>query len=70
MKWLISYCAILLAALMVPVERADVAQLRPIEVICIYKDADMVISYVSRSNSGAAQTVRMAHALGKEVYNL
>jgi len=43
MKWLISYCAILLAALMVPVERADVAQLRPIEVICIYKDADMVI---------------------------
>ncbi len=33
-------------------------------------DADILISYVSRSNSGSAQTVRMARALGREVYNL
>ena len=33
-------------------------------------DADMLISYVSRSNSGSAQTVRMALSLGREVYNL
>lgn len=34
------------------------------------EDADIVISYVSRSNSGSAQTVRMALSLEKEVYNL
>lgn len=31
---------------------------------------DMLIAYVGRSNSGAAQTVRMASALSREVYNL
>ena len=31
---------------------------------------DMLIAYVSRTNSGAAQTVRMANAQGKLVYNL
>jgi len=31
---------------------------------------DMLIAYVSKSNSGAAQTVRMANAEGKTVYNL
>lgn len=31
---------------------------------------DMLISYVSKSNSGSAQTVRMAIAEGKTVYNL
>lgn len=32
--------------------------------------ADILIAYVSRSNSGAAQTVRMAEKMGKEIYNL
>jgi uncharacterized phage-like protein YoqJ len=31
---------------------------------------DILIAYVGRMNSGAAQTVRMAKSLGKEVYNL
>ena len=31
---------------------------------------DLMIAYVSRSNSGAAQTVRMAERAGKTVYNL
>ena len=31
---------------------------------------DMLIAYVSRTNSGAAQAVRMANAQGKLVYNL
>lgn len=43
MKTLISYALILLAAFMLPVEKADVAQLRPIEVIYIDKNADAVI---------------------------
>ena len=32
--------------------------------------ADIIIAYVGRYRSGAAQTVRMAESLGKEVYNL
>lgn len=32
--------------------------------------ADIMIAYVSRSNSGAAQTARMAEKMGKKVYNL
>lgn len=31
---------------------------------------DIMIAYVSRPRSGAAQTVRMAEGLGKKVYNL
>ena len=34
------------------------------------KEGDIIIAYVCRNNSGAAQTVRMATNLGKEVYNL
>ena len=33
-------------------------------------EADMLIAYVSRTNSGAAQTVRMARERGIEIYNL
>jgi uncharacterized phage-like protein YoqJ len=32
--------------------------------------ADILISYVSRTRSGAAQTVRMVQKLGKPIYNL
>ena len=32
--------------------------------------ADIIIAYVGRSNSGAAQTVRMAKKLNKRIYNL
>lgn len=34
------------------------------------EQADIIIAYVSRTNSGAAQTVRMAEAMGKQVYNI
>ena len=34
------------------------------------EESDILIAYVSRANSGAAQTVRMANALGREIYNL
>ena len=34
------------------------------------QDADILISYLSRTNSGSAQTVRMATGFGKEIYNL
>ncbi len=33
-------------------------------------ECDLLIAYVSRKNSGAAQTVRMATNMKKEVYNL
>ena len=34
------------------------------------EECDIMIAYVRRSRSGAAQTVRMAESLGKKVYNL
>lgn len=34
------------------------------------EEADILISYVQRSDSGAGQTERMAKSLGKTVYNL
>ena len=33
-------------------------------------EADILIAYVSRNNSGAAQTLRMARERGIEIYNL
>ena len=33
-------------------------------------ECDMLVAYVGRSDSGSAQTLRMAQALGKEIYNL
>ena len=33
-------------------------------------EADILVCYVGNSRSGAAQTVRMAERLGKEIYNL
>ena len=34
------------------------------------EQSDILIAYVSRANSGAAQTVRMAEAMGKQIYNI
>jgi len=34
------------------------------------ENCDMLIAYVGRSNSGSAQTVRMAEKCGKRIYNL
>jgi len=34
------------------------------------EEADIMIAYVYKDRSGAAQTVRMASKLGKEIYNL
>lgn len=38
--------------------------------LVLAEECDVMIAYVSRSSSGAAQTVRMAERLGKKVYNL
>ena len=34
------------------------------------EESDILIAYVGRANSGAAQTARMARELGREIYNL
>jgi len=60
MKTIICYFAILAAALAMPAERADVAQLRPIEVIYIYKDADMVILKTDTDDVGIGTNVETA----------
>ena len=36
----------------------------------LVEEADILIAYLSRSRSGAGQTVRIAQKLGREVYNL
>ena len=60
MKSILCYCAILIAAFAMPVERADVAQLRPIEVIYIYKDADAVVLKTDTEDVGIGTDVETA----------
>lgn len=38
--------------------------------LALAEEADILIAYLGRARSGAAQTVRMAIEMGKEVYNL
>ena len=38
--------------------------------LVLAEECDVMIAYVARSTSGAAQTVRMTQRLGKKVYNL
>ena len=38
--------------------------------LVLAEECDVMVAYVSKSNSGAAQTVRMADKQGKKIYNL
>lgn len=60
MKTLICYVLIIAAAISAPVEKADVAKLRPIEVIYIYKDADAVILKTDTEDVGIGTDVETA----------
>ena len=60
MKTLICYVLIIAAAISAPVEKADVAKLRPIEVIYIYKDADAVILKTDTEDVGIGADVENA----------
>ena len=60
MKTFIVYGLILAAAMLAPVERADVAKLRPIEVIYICKDADAVILKTDTDDVGIGTDVASA----------
>lgn len=60
MKAWILYALILSATLFAPVKKADVAQLRPIEVIYIYKDADAVVLKTDTEDIGIGTDVETA----------
>ena len=60
MKTLILYTLILAAAMAAPLEKADVAKLRPIEVIYICKDADAVILKTDTDDVGIGTDVASA----------
>lgn len=60
MKTWILYALILTATFLFPVERADVAKLRPIEVIYIYKDAETVILKTDTDDLGIGTDVASA----------
>lgn len=53
MKRILLYVLILALVLLIPVESADVADLRPIEVICIYKEGNTVILETDTGDVGS-----------------
>lgn len=52
MKRIILYALILALVWIMPIERTDVAQLRPVEVIAIYKHADTVVMATDTEDIG------------------
>ena len=60
MKTLILYALILAGALLAPVEKADVAKLRPVEVLYIRKDGDAVILKTDTDDVGIGTDVTAA----------
>ncbi len=60
MKRLIIYCLLFAAALFVPVERTDVAQLQPIESIGIYQQGSQVIIRTDTGDLGIGSNVSEA----------
>ena len=58
-SWILYVC-ILSATLLAPVKKADVEQLRPIEVIYIYKDADAVMLKTDTDDIGIGTDVGAA----------
>ena len=62
MKRLLLYALILAVMLMIPVEYADIAQLRPIEVIAIYKKGSAVVLQTDTEDIGQGNSVEAALA--------
>lgn len=48
-RWIL-YCAIFVAVLLVPLERADVAKLQPVQTVCIYYNES---DYIIETDTGA-----------------
>jgi len=62
LKRIVLYGIVLAVAMLIPVERADVAQLRPIEVIALYCSGDTVVLETDTGDLGMGQTAAQALA--------
>ena len=60
MRRILLYALILVVACLIPTERADVAQLRPIEVIAIYKDGNTVFLQTDTEDVGQGSSAQAA----------
>ena len=60
MKRILLYCALLTAALMIPVHKADISDLEPIQIIQLYKEEDKLVLRTDTKDSGFGENVRQA----------
>ena len=61
MKRTALYFVILLVAALLPVHRTDVGKLRPVEVVSIYKEEDLLIIKTDTGDSGIGKTAADAY---------
>ena len=66
MKRLLLYALIIGVVWAVPTEKTDVAKLRPVEVIAIYKSGDEVLMMTDTEDVGTGRTAEEALELGYE----
>ena len=60
MKRILLYAGILLALLVVPVERLDVAKLRPVQVVSVYKEDQRIVIETDTGDYGIGMTAEQA----------
>ena len=58
-RWIL-YCTILVAVLLVPLERADVAKLQPVQTVCIYYNESDYIIETDTGASGKGTNIKKA----------
>ena len=60
MRRIILYILLMAAALLAPVERADVGKLRPIETVAVYKENDWIVLRTDTDDVGIGATATQA----------
>ena len=60
MKRILLYIVLLGLALLVPVERADVGKLRPVETIAVYQEGDLIVLRTDTGDTGIGTTAMQA----------
>lgn len=60
MKRILIYIVLVAAAILVPVERADVGKLRPIETVSVYKENDWIVLRTDTDDVGIGGTATQA----------
>ena len=60
MKRIVLYILLMTAALLAPVERADVGKLRPIETVSVYRENDWVVLRTDTDDVGIGTTAIQA----------